>query len=136
MPSAGFALQKAIHAALTGSSTLTALLGGPRVYDDIPRGVAYPYVTFAQSVERDWSTGSEPGDEHTITLHVWSHEPGRKQAHAIMHAIRAALHDQPLALDDHRLVNLRHEFSETRREGDGETFRGLVRLRAVTEPIA
>jgi hypothetical protein len=33
-----------------------------------------------------------------------------------------------------RLVNLRHEFSEVRRDADGETSRGLVRFRAVTEP--
>ena len=49
---------------------------------------------------------------------------------------RAALHDQPIAVADHRLVNLRHEFSEARRDADGETYHGIVRYRAVTEPAA
>jgi hypothetical protein len=44
------------------------------------------------------------------------------------------LHDQPLTLVDHDLVNLRHEFSEARPDPDGDTYRGIVRYRAVTEP--
>ena len=35
---------------------------------------------------------------------------------------------------DHHLVNLRHEFSEARLDPDGDTFHGIVRYRAVTEP--
>jgi hypothetical protein len=44
------------------------------------------------------------------------------------------LHDQPLTLVDHDLVNLRHEFSEARPDPDGDTYHGIVRYRAVTEP--
>jgi hypothetical protein len=43
------------------------------------------------------------------------------------------LHDQDLTLSGHRLVNLRHESSEARRDSDGETFHGIARFRAVTE---
>jgi hypothetical protein len=52
----------------------------------------------------------------------------------IVEAIKAVLHDQPLMLPDHQLVNLRHEFSEARLDPDGDTFHGVVRYRAVTEP--
>jgi hypothetical protein len=135
MPTASWALQKAIHAALTSDPPLLALLGGPRVWDDVPRGAAFPYVTFGPSATRDWSTGGEPGDEHAITLHVWSQAAGGKEAQEIIGAIRAALHDQALVLGAHRLVNLRQESAETRREADDELYRGTVRLRAVTEPI-
>ena len=136
MADPGWALQAALHAALVADGVLTGLLGGPRVYDHVPRGRAYPYVTFSQSVVRDWSTGTDDGHEHVVTLHVWSRAAGRQEAQAILSAIRAALHDTSLPLTGHRLVNLRHEFSEVRREPDGETFRGLVRLRATTEPAA
>jgi Protein of unknown function (DUF3168) len=134
MPTASFALQKAIHTALTSNSALLALRGGPRVYDHVPRGAVFPFVTFAHSTERDWSTGTELAHEHIVTLHVWSRAAGSKEAQEIVGAVRAALHDQALALTSHRLVNLRHEFSEVRRVADGETYHGLVRLRAVTEP--
>jgi len=134
MPSASWSLQQSIFARLTSDPALLALLGAPRVYDDVPPGTPYPYLTFGHSTLRDWSTGSEEGDEHVLTLHVWSQAGGKRQAHEIMSAVRVALHDQPLALAGHRLVNLRHEFSEARRDADGETTHGIVRYRAVTEP--
>jgi Protein of unknown function (DUF3168) len=133
--SASLALQAAIFAALTANADVTALVGTARIFDDVPPNTPYPYVTFGQTTERDWSTSTEPGSEHTLTLHVWSKERGRRQAHRIGVALRAALVDTPLILVGHRLINLRHEFSETRREGDGETYRAIVRFRAVTEPL-
>ena len=133
--SASWSLQTSIHARLTADATLTGLLGGPRVYDDVPRGASFPYVTFGLTSEKDWSTGTEDGGEHIVSLHVWSRAPGRRQAAGIMAAIRRVLHDQPMVLTGHRLVNLRQEFADVRRDPDGETFHGIVRLRAVTEPL-
>lgn len=136
MASAGWALQKAVHAALTADAVLVGLLGGPQVFDDVPQQTAFPYVTLGQSTERDWSTATEDGAEHVLTLHVWSKRAGRKETREIMEAVRGALHDRALAVGGHRLVNLRHEFSEARRDADGETYHGIVRYRAVTEPAA
>lgn len=133
---AAWSLQKAMFAALGANVPLTTLLGGQRIYDDVPVRSEFPFVTFAQSSERDWSAGSEPGEEHTVTLHVWSRAAGRKEIHQIMGALRSALHDQPMTLEAHRLINLRHEFSEARRDADGDTYHGVVRLRAVTEPLS
>lgn len=132
--SASRALQVSIYETLRTDAGVLAALGGARIYDHVPRGAAYPYVTFGQSTVRDWSTGGEDGDEHVITLHIWSLAAGRAQVHDIIAAVRAALHDRDLPLAGHRLINLRHEFSEARREPDGERFHGIVRLRAVTEP--
>jgi len=134
MPSAPWSLQQSIFAALTADAALTALLGAGRIYDDVPQGSPLPYVTLGQATARDWSTAGEDGTEHTLTLHVWSNARGKKQVHEILGAVRAALHDQPLALAGHRLINLRHEFSEARRDADGETIHGTARFRAVTEP--
>jgi hypothetical protein len=134
MAAASWALQQAIFAALAGNTALTALLGGPRVYDTVPRGTRPPYVTFAHSTVHDWSTGTDPGEEHTLTLHAWTEAHGSKQVIDIMAAMRSALHEQPLALTGHRLVNLRHEFSEVRRVPDDELYHGIVRFRATTEP--
>jgi len=135
MASASWALQQSIFAALTGDAALVNLLGGPRVYDDVPVRAEFPFVTFAQSSERDWSTGTEAGEEHIYTLHVWSRAHGRKETQEIIDALRGALHDQSLSLTGYRLVNMRHEISDSRREADGETFHGIVRYRAVTEPL-
>jgi hypothetical protein len=133
MSSAAFALQKAIFETLTNDAATLAALGGPRIYDDAPARVQFPFVTFGQSTARDWSTGSDDGYEHLITLNVWSRARGSKEAQVVLAAVRAALHDQDLAVSGHHLVNLRHEHSEVRRDGDGETFHGVARFRAVTE---
>lgn len=135
MPSPVWSLQQAIHAHLAADAPLLALLGGPRIHDDVPQGAAFPYVTFGAILERDGSTSTESGSEIVVTIHAWSREAGRKQVHALIEALRSALHDQPLTLASHRLVNLRHTESETRRLADGDTYEGLARFRAVTEPL-
>lgn len=135
MADAAFALQKAIVSRLTADTALLSLLGGARVYDDVPEREQFPYITFGHSVERDFSTGSDGASEHTLTLHVWSRARGRKEALSILQAARAALHDNVLTLEGHRLVNLRHEFSDARRENDGESFHATMRFRAITEPL-
>ena len=134
MPSASWSLQQSIFATLAADSAITTLLGADRIYDDVPQGSPLPYLTLGQSTVRDWSTGTDDGNEHLLTLHVWSDARGKKQASEIAAAVRTALHDQPLTLVGHRLVNLRHEFSEARRDPDGSTIHATVRFRAVTEP--
>ncbi|CAG0994369.1 MAG: DUF3168 domain-containing protein [Rhizobiaceae bacterium] len=126
-------LQKAVFAALAGDAAIVAALGGGKIYDHVPAGTAFPYVTFGRTSVYDWSTATESGTEQLFTLHVWSKARGRAEALAIIERIGALLHDQPLALDGHALVNLRQEFSEVRQDEDHDVYHGLVRFRAVTE---
>ena len=133
--SSAWSLQTAIHQRLASDAIVTGLLGGQRIYDHVPRNAPYPLLTFGQSVAREWATGTEDGEEHVLTLHVWSEGGSRQQAHDIMGAVRRALNDAALPLADHRLVDIRHEFSEARPEADRETYHGIVRYRAVTEPV-
>jgi Protein of unknown function (DUF3168) len=135
MSSSALALQQAIFTTLVANPALTAVLGAQRIYDQVPQPATYPYVTFGQSTVRSSDTSTLASDEHVVTLHVWSRARGRQETHAAIDTIRSALHDQPLALEAHRLINLRHDFSEARRDPDGETVHGIIRLRAVTEPL-
>jgi len=134
MPSAGFALQKAIYQRLVGDAGLVSALGGARVYDHVPRQVTPPYIAMGRSTVTDWSTGSDDGHEHSLTLHVWSASAGHRETHELMGLVESAIDGAGLALEGHRLVNLRHELSEARRDPEAELYHGIVRLRAVTEP--
>jgi Protein of unknown function (DUF3168) len=135
MPTAAaVALRSAIHAALVADGALLALLGGAYVYDEPPRNATFPYVTIGEARVIDWSTGSDRGEEHQLTLHAWSRQGGHREAHLIAGALLQALDDAPLALAGHRLVNLRFAVADVRREADGRTYHALVRFRAVTEP--
>jgi hypothetical protein len=136
MPTAASAaLRAAVHDALSTDSALAALLGGAKVYDEPPRAAAFPYVTLGETRIADWSTGSDTGEEHQLTLHAWSRQGGHAQAHMIAGALLQALDDAPLTLTDHRLVNFRFAVADVRREADGRTYHALVRFRAVTEPL-
>ena len=90
MAAASFALQKAIYAALTADAAVVAALGGPRIYDDVPVRSDFPYLTFGQSTERDWSTATDDGHEHLVTLHVWSRARGRKETDEVMAAAQGS----------------------------------------------
>jgi hypothetical protein len=135
MPTAASAaLRAAVHDALAADSALSALLGGPKIYDEPPRAAVFPYVTLGEARIADWSTGSDAGAEHHLTLHAWSRQGGHREAHMIAGALLQALDDAPLALAGHRLVNFRFAVADIRREADGRTYHALVRFRAVTEP--
>jgi hypothetical protein len=134
MISPSWALQLAIHDRLSGDAALRALLGGPAVFDHVPRGAAVPYVTFGAACADDWSTDETTGASHTLILHVWSRATGRSQALAIAAAITDALARTPLDVDGHRLVLFRHEASDFARQADGETLLATLRFKALTEP--
>jgi hypothetical protein len=135
MPTAASAaLRAAVHDALNADAALASLLGGPKVYDEPPRSATFPYVTLGETRIADYSTGSETGEEHQLTLHAWSRQGGHKEAHLIAGALLQALDDAPLTLADHALVNFRFSVADVRREADGRTYHARVAFRAVTEP--
>jgi hypothetical protein len=131
---AAAALRAAIHDALVADAPLNSLLGGAHVYDEPPPSVVFPYVTLGEARVTDWSTGTDIGEEHQLTLHAWSRQGGHKEAHLVAGALLQALDDAPLILTDHRLINFRFALADVRREADGRTYHALVRFRAVTEP--
>jgi hypothetical protein len=135
MASPGWDLQKAVYTALSSDATLTALLGEGGIHDAAPQLAALPCIVIDQMQLRDWSTGTEAGAEHTLTLHVWSRYAGKREAYEIADATRAVLDGALLSLEAHRLINLRHQYSELKRDEDGETHHGVLRFRAVTEPL-
>ncbi|MFG1213257.1 DUF3168 domain-containing protein [Xanthobacter flavus] len=135
LDSPALALRAAIHAALVADAALVALLGAPRIHDVPPGDADFPFVTLGEAVVADWSTATEAGTEQALTLHVFSRSGGRAEAFAIAARLQAVLHDAALALEGHRLANLRATTAEVRRESDGRTFHALVRFRAVTEPV-
>ena len=128
-------LRAAIRGALSADYRSRLSSAAARSIDEPPREAALPYVTLGENVFSDHSTATEAGEEHTLTLHVWSRQGGHKEAHEIAGAVLGALVDAPLALDGHHLANLRFILADVRREPDGRTYHGVVRLRAVTEAI-
>jgi hypothetical protein len=135
MSTAAAALRAAIHDALVADTALTALLGGPRIYDEPPQAPAFPYVTLGDARVEDISGDGSTTQEHRLILHAWSRQGGHREAHLIAGAMLQALDDAALAPVGHHLVNLRFSVADIRRETDGRTYHAFVRFRAVTEPM-
>ena len=129
-------LQVTIVKALSADPAVIGLLGGPKIFDHVPERAKFPYVTLGRTTVMDWSTGTEDGDEHILTLHVWARGGSKAETYEIMDKVSTKLQDTPLTLDSHRLVNFQLQFAEARQEPDSPTYHGILRFRAVTEPLA
>ena len=137
MSAASWALQQAIFAALTADATLATLAGNPpRVFDEVPRDALFPFVVIGDDLESNWDTATDSGSQHLLTVHVWSRAGGRKETKLIADAVRAALDNAALTVSGQTLIDIRYQASEFRRESDGQTWHGLIRFRAVLEPIS
>jgi dsDNA-binding SOS-regulon protein len=130
------ALHKALFQALDADGSLSAALGGAKLFDHVPENIPFPYVTFGRTSVYDWVTGRENDAEQLFTLHFWSKSEARKDMLDVMDMVSARLQDAALALDEHHRVNLRLEFTEGRYDEDLSACHGLLRFRAVTEENA
>ncbi|MFW0776993.1 MAG: DUF3168 domain-containing protein [Rickettsiales bacterium] len=125
------ALHKAIYQKLTEDATLINAVNG--VFDLVPQGQEYPYITIGESTTSDWSTNTTTGTEHLLTIHVWSREGGKKETELLMERIHTLLHDGSLTIDDQTLVLSRFQSSSIELEGDGWTNHGRMRFRMLLE---
>ncbi|WP_430258442.1 DUF3168 domain-containing protein [Neorhizobium sp. IRS_2294] len=133
MTSANNALMKAVHARLTGDAALTALVGQGGVHDRLMPKPKLPAIAFGEWETRDYSTGTEPGEAHSLTITVWSQAEGRRQAQEIASRVDTLLHDAALTLEGFVLVSLLRTGSRTRREPNTRYLQVELRYRAVTE---
>lgn len=107
-------IQTAVYDRLSGDSELTTVLGAG-VYDEVPEGVAYPYVAVGhETTENPDNTHDVYGRDCTITLHVWSEQRAYTEVTRIANRVTALLDHQPLALGSpHRAVSVRFVSSQT-----------------------
>jgi hypothetical protein len=130
------ALQLALLTKLRANGDLTALLGNPpRVYDEPPADLVYPYLSLGRSETRPWGGLDGEGLEHVLSLTIVSVFGGSEEAKAVMALVRLSLHGANLSLDGHRLINLRVTYADLFKAADWRSTFGVLRLRAVTEPL-
>lgn len=128
------ALQRAVVARLEADPDVTAIIGAGRIFDRPLTRAEPPYLVLGESVTRDFSTGDDHGSEHRFEIEAWSKHNGRKQAVELADAVRAALHEADLTLENAVLINLRHEQTTSRRVPKIGLHVARLKFRAVTEP--
>jgi hypothetical protein len=88
-------LQAAMYNRLSTDASLTTLIGA-NLFDVVPRGISFPYVSFRETSLNRWTTGDMEGFEVTVTLDVRSRDEGLKELQDICDAVRASLTATPL----------------------------------------
>lgn len=128
MTAAGWELQQAIFARLDGT------LSYP-IYDHVPGDAAFPFIVVGDAMATEWGAADLDGEQHALSVHVWSRYHGRMELKQIMGEIKSALDQVPLALTGHHLVDLRFVFADEFPDPDGISRHGLVRFRAISHPL-
>lgn len=135
MSDAVWALQRAVYQTLSADLNLQSLIGDPaRIYDDPPSGAELPYLVIGPTQITDWA-GVDRGLQHDLRLHAFSAYAGRREIKQIMGAVYDALHEVDFTVDGHRLVNVRFVFADAVRRSDAGAYQGVMRYRAVTQPL-
>jgi hypothetical protein len=121
-------------AGLRGDAGVVAAFGDPaRVYDDETRAPAFPYAR----IERHESVPTGTGDiAHKITLAVTSREGGLLDAKDALSAIRAGVEGMAWDVAGHHVVMAHVIYADTMRASDAESYRGLIRIRIISEEAA
>lgn len=127
-------LQAAIVGALKADTALVAIVG-TRVYDNVPPGAAYPYVSLGQPQVLPDKADCIDGSIVVYTVHGWSSDLGKSvQVKQIGARIGAALDENEFSLTGHRVVIAQHEQTNYLDDPDGITKHVAVTLRFSTEP--
>jgi hypothetical protein len=119
------AVQAALHQALTSG------LSCP-VYDAVPEGAAFPYVTLDYEVAANRDFLASRMDERFLYLSVWSQYPGQAEVKRLMGEIDAAVHGKCLPLASGQSTRISVRRKSTNREPDGRTYQGQVVLQVLT----
>lgn len=98
------------------------------VWDAVPPGAEYPYVTLdsIESLNQDFL--SSRLDQRLYYLNIWSQVQGQAEVMQIISEIDT-LHESKLALSEGKVISLRIERKRTMRDIDNLTFQGQVTIR-------
>jgi hypothetical protein len=128
MTEASLAIQAAVIQILNSAAGLP-----DGIYDKVPAGAAFPYITFTATIVNDDSAECITGSEVFFDIHVWSRAVGWPEAASIAGAIRAALDRIEIPLSGQRLIAC--NFLNFRRvdDPDGITRHGVVSFIALID---
>ncbi|MFN6950983.1 MAG: DUF3168 domain-containing protein [Albidovulum sp.] len=124
------ALQKAIYEALTESP---AVAGG-RVFDHVPEGAEFPYISFGTFQSLGNRADCYDGTESFFDINVWSRAVGFPEAKGIADRVREVIDRADLAIDGHTLELLDFQDAQAVRDPDGMTNRVILSFRALSQP--
>lgn len=126
-------LQKGLLEHLKSDLSLKKHLSDPaRIYDQQEKGEGYPKLTLGDSLAKAWSSATFDGQEHEITLHLWTSEGGSRASKEVAGLVIDRLHNADFPVPGHALVDLQFASSETRYKEEQGLFHCRLAFKALT----
>ena len=126
--SAGDELQAFIVAKLRDSAEVGAICAD-RIYDNVPKEPAFPYISFGASDYYPDDAECIAGRVETVQLDCWSRDFGKHiEVKRLVDAVKKALHGQSGDLGVNALVQMRVALVRAFGDPDGITAHGVVQV--------
>nr|WP_321440313.1 DUF3168 domain-containing protein [uncultured Hyphomonas sp.] len=131
------AVQVALMALLRTDADVRSVFGTPaRVLDAESEEPLYPYALIDRHETSPAGASLVDGLEHRITLACYSRDYGVRGAKECLSALRAAVERADWAVEGQHVVLSQVIFADAMRTADKRAFRGVVRIRIITEEVA
>ncbi|MFN3910784.1 DUF3168 domain-containing protein [Hyphomonas sp.] len=131
--------ESGVQAALIGvlkADAGVAAIFGPRIYDDETEAPAYPFVRVERHECRPAGSSLCEATEHVVTLAVSSRDGGVREAREALAALRTAVDLGVWSLPQGRIVLAHVTYGDAMRQADRRAFRGVIRIRIISEEAA
>ncbi|KLL11579.1 MULTISPECIES: DUF3168 domain-containing protein [Protofrankia] len=102
------------------------------VFDDVPEGQEFPYVTLGDAVETPDNDHGGFGRESVMDIHVWTRERGHSQGADIANQIIRLLDHQALLIDGWRHIVTRYLRQQAMRDPDPEIRHRVLQFLVIT----
>jgi hypothetical protein len=135
MSDASIELQGSLVTLIKADAGLTAIIAG-RIYDNVPNGAAFPYLTIGNVQVLPDTAQEYDGSDIVFTIDGWSLTVGQVQIKQLGKALSAALLAATMTLVGYRVIEVISEQTQYLIDPDGQTKHGVFVYRARTEPSA
>lgn len=120
----------------TNVEVIDAFGSPPRIFDDETRRAPYPFAILERHESEPAGSSLREGQVHRLTFTTASRAGGRLQAKALIGILRKAAEAAELSLAGQNVVLIQAVYADVVRTSDRASFRGLLRIRIVTEEAA
>lgn len=124
----------AVQGALVSRLKALDTVAGTRVFDQVKKDRAFPYITVGPGQTIPIDETCADGSEVYVQIDVWSRAVGFPEAKEIAGEVRMALHDQDLIIPGHVCDRMEVRSMDFSRDPDGLTSRARIDLLVTTQP--
>ena len=134
LPDLSLRIETGLINQLTDDDDVQALFGTPaRLYSQWPRRAPYPFGVIDRHQQAPLPASGVRSFEHRIDLAVFSRHGGRAEARDCLGACQAAFEAVPFSIEGAHTILAHIVYADTMRTQSFNMFRGIMRVRMITE---